>query len=270
MLGSPGQAASFSIKGVDGELLKNGEHYSVREISIDGVRSAYAIELLDANLSQSGKQAYGDYFTGTATSNNTNTGDGIYSVLVNNQLAGNFEIRTNPLDERDRIRCLSKQNGKNSLASVLYGHRIENERGTNGDDVITGNGNNNKLKGRKGSDLLNGFGDRLARSSLNVDADRNQRDLLSGGAGADYFQLGDIVGSYYTGDGDMGYARITDFQAGDRIVLTGSKDDYSKKTVRIEGHSGLGIYQGDDLIGLLQGKAAQSFAFGNSDQVLFI
>jgi hypothetical protein len=105
---------------------------------------------------------------------------------------------------------------------------------------------------------------------MNVDANRNQRDVLTGGSSGDYFQLGDIVGSYYTGDGDKGYARITDFKAGDRVVLTGSKDDYSKKSARIDGQSGLGIYQGDDLIALLQGKSAQSLAFGNSYQVLFI
>ena len=48
-------------------------------------------------------------------------------------------------------------------------------------------------------------------------------DVLTGGGGGDYFQLGDIVSSYYTGDGDKGYARITDFKAGDRVVLTGSR-----------------------------------------------
>ena len=94
--------------------------------------------------------------------------------------------------------------------------------------------------------------------------------MLTGGGGGDYFQLGDIVGSFYTGDGNKGYARITDFKSGDRVVLTGSKDDYSKKSVRIDGRSGLGIYQGDDLIALLKGKSTQSFSFTNSDQVLFI
>ena len=119
-------------------------------------------------------------------------------------------------------------------------------------------------------DLINGFGDRLAGSSLNVDADRNQRDVLTGGSGGDYFQLGDIVSSFYTGDGDKGYAHITDFKRGDRIVLTGSKDDYSKRSTSINGASGVGIYQGDDLVALIQGKSAPSLAFSNAGQVLFI
>jgi hypothetical protein len=61
--------------------------------------------------------------------------------------------------------------------------------------VITGNGSSNKLKGLNGSDLLHGFSDRLAGSSLNVNANRYQRDVLTGGGGADYFELGNIVGS---------------------------------------------------------------------------
>ena len=270
LLGSPGKASAFALNGANGEALQAGTHFKVREITVDNVVSAYAIELLDADLNQAGNQAYGSYYTGQATRNQTNTADGTYSVLVDGDLAGTFEIRTNALDDRERIRCLNQLSGKNSLASVLYGHRVEQKRGTNGDDVITGTGGNNTIKGIKGSDLINGFGDRLEGSSLDVDADRNQRDVLTGGSGGDYFQLGDIVSSFYTGDGDKGYARVSDFKRGDRIVLTGSKDDYSKRATSINGASGLGIYQGDDLVALIQGKSAQSLVFSNADQVLFI
>lgn len=270
LVGSPGISNSFSLIGADGATLQAGTHFKVREITIDQVASAYAIELLDADLNKAGSQAYGDYYTGQATGNDRNTADGTYSVLVDNELAGNFTIRTSFLSDRERIRCLNKLNGKNNLKSVLYGHRIENRRGSNGDDALIGNEENNRIKGFKGSDLINGFGDRLQGSKLDIDADRNQRDILTGGGGKDYFQLGDIVTSFYIGDGNKGYARITDFKRGDRIVLTGSKDDYSKKTISINGDSGIGIYQEEDLVALIQGKGTQSIAFGNSNQVLFI
>ncbi|NBS12898.1 MAG: hypothetical protein EBS77_09600, partial [Gammaproteobacteria bacterium] len=270
LLGSPGQASAFALNGASGEALQAGTHFKVREISVDTIVSAYAIELLDADLNKGGNQAYGSYYTGQATRNQANTADGTYTVLVDGELAGTFKVRTNALRDRERIRCLNKLNGKNSLASVLYGHRVEQKRGTNSDDVLTGTGGNNAIKGLKGSDLINGFGDRLAGSSLNVDADRNQRDVLTGGGGGDYFQLGDIVSSFYTGDGDKGYALITDFKRGDRILLTGSKDDYSKRSTSINGASGVGIYQGDDLVALIQGKSAPSLAFSNAGQVIFI
>jgi hypothetical protein len=53
-------------------------------------------------------------------------------------------------------------------------------------------------------------------------------------------------------------------------LLSGSPAGYSHKQVRIDGQTGLGIYQGTDLVALLQGKAAQSIALNNTDQVLFI
>jgi len=73
-----------------------------------------------------------------------------------------------------------------------------NNNGTNGDDILEGTTGNDQLSGRNGSDLINGHGDGLNATRYDKQAGRNQRDVLSGGSGADYFQLGDLVMSYYT------------------------------------------------------------------------
>jgi hypothetical protein len=269
-LGEPGKGGALSLAGANGIALERDRQYSVREITVDGFRSVYAIQFQDADLNKGGDQAFGRYFTGLATGNDANTTDGTYTVQLNGIAVGNLQIRTNALGDRQRIKCLNQLDGKKSLASKLYGHRIENRRGTNSDDVITGNGANNKQTGLNGSDLLNAFGERFAGSAINRSTDLNQRDRLTGGKGDDYFQLGDLAGSFYVGDGNQGYATVTDFSRGDQIVLTGFATDYHIRNARVGGQSGTGVFQGDDLVALIQGSASNSLRLNNENQVLFI
>ena len=91
--------------------------------------------------------------------------------------------------------------GKNSGFTIAAGVIIENALGTPGDDVITGNAENNFLKGGRGSDIIEGY----------FGADR-----LAGGPGSDIFvysHLGDSLPSRRKMD------LITDFQDDDAISL---------------------------------------------------
>jgi Ca2+-binding RTX toxin-like protein len=123
---------------------------------------------------------------------------------------------------------------------------------------LFGNSVNNSLNGGLGGDTLwaagsnNGFG---------------QKDTLTGGAGADYFVLGNESGAFYddgnasnAGAGD--YAYITDFVTGDKLVLNGSASNYTLVTgaaIGVNGMTGSGFYglfreQGatDELIAVLK------------------
>lgn len=270
ILGSPGQADALTLNGSNGEVLIKDQHYRVREITIDGLRSAYAVEFLDAQLNQDGIQHFGRFYTGIETGNDANTTDGIYTVFLNGNAAGSLEIRTNALSERDRLLCLDGLGFDARFASLLFGYRVLNAAGSNGDDLVLGDGGSNILNGLGGSDLINGFGDRLLGDSFDRSSDVNQIDILTGGSGADYFQLGDIVTSFYVGDGDSGYARITDFEQGDKLILNGFASDYTLMMATVDGHTGMGLYQANDLIALLQGDASGTFSLNNPDQVLFI
>ncbi|MFO7629217.1 MAG: VCBS domain-containing protein [Prochlorococcaceae cyanobacterium] len=271
----PGLADRLSLTGSNGQLLLNGVEYQVREVTIDPGRSAYVIELLDADPNKAGKQAFGRYFQGASTGNNANSNDGTYTVLFNGQAVDSFEIRTERLSDRKRVKCLDALLGGNrSLESVLYGFRVEQPKGTNGDDALTGNARSNTLKGLRGNDLLNGAGDRLAGDAI-TQTNPNEIDTLIGGKGRDTFQLGDIAGSFYLTGGNNDYARIKDFSKGDTLLLSGSPSDYSiERRVRINGQSGVGLYAGSgedrDLVALIQGKSANSLDLTNPSQVTFL
>jgi Ca2+-binding RTX toxin-like protein len=98
--------------------------------------------------------------------------------------------------------------------------------GTSNADTIIGSSANNLLTGGAGSDTLGGGGG--ADTLLGTDAFARgvgERDILTGGAGVDRFTLGDKSGSYYKGQGNNDFARITDFSFGEQIQL-GSGDTY--------------------------------------------
>lgn len=81
-------------------------------------------------------------------------------------------------------------------------------------DQLFGDTGKDTLNGGAGSDILNGFGG----GSLEF-------DILTGGADADIFVLGDASRVFYA---QSGLARITDFSTaeGDKIQLNGSLDQY--------------------------------------------
>jgi Ca2+-binding RTX toxin-like protein len=89
--------------------------------------------------------------------------------------------------------------------------------GSAADNVLTGGAGNDTLRGGGGADTLIGS-DAIARGV-------GERDILTGGVGVDRFVLGDTSGSYYKGQGNNDFARITDYSFGEQIQL-GSGDTY--------------------------------------------
>jgi Ca2+-binding RTX toxin-like protein len=90
-----------------------------------------------------------------------------------------------------------------------------------GNDSLTGSVGNDVLYGDAGNDLLKGAG---SASERLPDLGVGEIDTLTGGAGANTFQLWDIFrysgahGSYYVGRGNQDYALITDFDQGKDVI----------------------------------------------------
>src|SRR5690606_36381594 len=90
---------------------------------------------------------------------------------------------------------------------------------------ILGTAGSDTLAGGDGPDTICGVpltGNKLGHGTV---------DVLTGGAGADLFVLGDARGAFYDDGradtaGMNNYARITDFEAGDKLQLAGSAGDY--------------------------------------------
>jgi len=134
--------------------------------------------------------------------------------------------------------------------------------GEDDDDGLVGGDGNDKLYGGRGNDVLTGIKNSFDDSDLYVQYGGSQIDYLTGGLGADIFVLGDANHVFYddadnSGGGKQGYAIITDFNylQGDRVRLHGSFSDYVFQDTRISNVSGCGIYFGDGLVGILQGRS---------------
>lgn len=122
---------------------------------------------------------------------------------------------------------------------------------------IYGTTGSDRLIGTSGNDTISGVpqsGTHLGRGTI---------DALTGGAGNDIFVLGDARGLFYNdgnaknaGTGD--YARIMDFQAGDKIQLSDDFGTYFLRSVKIGGFSGTGIYADTD----------RNARFGNTDELV--
>ncbi len=98
-------------------------------------------------------------------------------------------------------------------------NNIQHLVGSHFNDKLIGSGTSNILAGQGGDDWLSGTPAALAGA--------NEQDVLSGGAGADRFILGDTVQAYYTAVGDHDYVRLVDFDASEDIVqLHGVASDY--------------------------------------------
>ena len=95
-----------------------------------------------------------------------------------------------------------------------------------GDDTLVGGRGNDTLLGDEGNDVLVGV-------NANPDMGRGQGevDFLAGGAGADRFILGDVLGVHYN-DGNPAtqgfndYGIVSDLDAQDTIQLAGVRGDY--------------------------------------------
>lgn len=113
--------------------------------------------------------------------------------------------------------------------------------GREGNDSLVGDGGNDTLIALQGDDVLNGTNATLAGAG--------ERDNLIGGVDNDRFILGDAHRAYYTAEGALDFAVITDFSVGsDKVVLHGSAHEYTLVT----DNGDTSILKHGDRIGVLQ------------------
>lgn len=143
-----------------------------------------------------------------------------------------------------------------TLTGTAYG-----ANGNNLNNIMTGNDYDNFLWGNEGSDSLSGgYGNDILNGYGYGSFD--EYDTLTGGAGADTFEIGSYGGAYYTENGIYGaggFALVTDFNwgEGDKFKAHGSIQDYSLGTLNWYGTSALdtGIYYKGDLIAVAQDRS---------------
>jgi uncharacterized repeat protein (TIGR01451 family) len=145
-----------------------------------------------------------------------------------------------------------RMNGNFGNDTIFGSGGIDEINGNGGNDMLIGGSGDDRMSGGTGNDTLDG-----ACTTYGV----GQIDRLTGNSGADYFVLGDTFSSFYLGNGTDDYAYITDFNGGgffgDKLVLNGSIGDYTfVPGFVVDGIVGQGIFQGGDLVAILQ----QSFA----------
>ena len=102
-----------------------------------------------------------------------------------------IDLRAATLEGAHAGGYISRMGSANSGYTIANGVVIENAKGGNGSDVITGNSADNKLSGGDGNDRLNGGAgdDRLVGGS--------GKNLLSGGAGSDTAFYGAAAGKIH-------------------------------------------------------------------------
>jgi uncharacterized repeat protein (TIGR01451 family) len=143
-------------------------------------------------------------------------------------------------------------NGNSGNDSMFGSGGTDNMNGGFGNDLLVGGSGNDFLDGQIGDDTLDG-----ACTTLGVD----QQDRLSGGPGSDLFVIGNQLGAFYLGNGDLDFAYITDFNpAVDTLQLNGAAIDYTTMQTSVMFNNlnitGQGIFQGGDLVAILQQSAA--------------
>jgi Ca2+-binding RTX toxin-like protein len=212
-----------------------------------------------------------------------NAGEGIDEIFLS---ADTYSLPTN-------IENLTLQQGNvgvgNDLSNTITGNSLSNYLdGLDGNDFLDGKGGDDYLYGGNGNDLIFGgtdndyisgeadndylYGDTGNDTLLGDDGDDSlngyqprsygEKDILTGGNGADSFGLGYNSSFFssqigYYGDGDAGYATIIDFKywEGDKVRLGGNIDNYTiDGSINFSGASTLdiGLYYNSDLIAVLQ------------------
>ena len=187
---------------------------------------------------------------------------------------GQDTIFFNPSDGRDLdINLATNTVSDNKIGSQLFyefeivksGRGNDKLRGDNrdnllfggaGNDTIIGGGGRDALIGSAGDDILMGA---TSRSDTSV-------DRLTGGSGNDDFRLGGYHGNLYSTAGNNDYAVITDMEAGDRItldgrILSGGSYNYRLAESPVAGIRGTGVFDGSELIAIVQGVSSQQLAF---------
>jgi Ca2+-binding RTX toxin-like protein len=150
----------------------------------------------------------------------------------------------------------------NAIANTIVGNT--------GNELLVGDGGNDSLAGNDGNDKLQGADIATLGSS--------QIDTLTGGSGNDEFVLGAATGAFYndgsaTNAGTANYALITDFAAGDSLVLQGSAANYYIAAQTVLG-SGVGLYletgATDELIAIIQNSGMTSTTANTVDTASFV
>jgi hypothetical protein len=242
--------------------------------------SYYSIRFVDSDPMKAGVQSIGRFFLGEVTNNGVNKSDGEYAVVFNDMPVDKFTIQT----VKGPRGCLQNIFGNkifipknvteafiNTVDTSFFGYRRRpNKNSTSSDDNVLGEiTKSDVLVGKGGSDLLNGVGDRLSGELFNPASNEpailSQVDSLTGGKGADFFQLGDVAGTFYDRSKSNDYAFVTDFERGDKLVLQGSKEMYRMRLQSIKGRPVrlllfFGNIESGELIAQIQGSAISALA----------
>ncbi|NJK70619.1 MAG: calcium-binding protein [Microcoleus sp. SU_5_3] len=230
----------------------------------------------------------------------TLTTTGIESFNAINGLGGDDVLNISNLDVTSGVQFIQFTGGEGNdrLNTTNVSAKI-NSSGGNGNDNLNGGNNNDELFGNRGNDFLlgNNGNDTLKGAETDIGGGKGEIDVLTGGAGADTFVLGqsgitsyddrdgllDRFEDFFNGnieiDGLSDFARITDFQSGvDRIQLGGSRDSYVLRSVpnSLQGgavNADMGIFkkgplQPLELIGIVQ-DAPSNLSLTNTSQFTF-
>jgi Ca2+-binding RTX toxin-like protein len=152
--------------------------------------------------------------------------------------------------------------------------------GGSGHDTLIGNGGNDSMIGNRGSDGLSGgdgndflvgvelpppppidprialvdLASTLATAAGTPAPGFGEIDTLSGGLGADTFEIGRLRDVYYVGQGNNDYALITDFNPaeGDTLYMGGAAKDYQIFIDDVNNY--VGITHNQDLVAVIAGR----------------
>lgn len=172
------------------------------------------------------------------------------------------------------------EDGYNDL---IYGNLgSDNLEGSIGDDTIFGGQDRDFILGNDGNDRIFGdLGDDRISGAGSFNTGSDDIDTLTGGPGADVFDLGDAGGTYYSASGNNDYALITDFNSseGDNITLRTGNNGFNVQNITLPDlGTGTGIFLIIDgqfeLNSFLQGVDANSLniperLFSSSNSTIF-
>jgi Ca2+-binding RTX toxin-like protein len=211
-------------------------------------------ELADANNDSGVYQNFGYEFT---TDGTYEIGMGVvdaWDTIVDSQLL---------IDNLRVLNGIAGDDGNDQLSGTGNDERIQ---GLDGDDTLYGNGGRDILIGGRGDDLiyggscpdhiLGGEGDDI----IYANGANNGSDYIDSGAGNDTIWLGHGDADVVLSAGD-GFDMIKNFQLGQTSLIV---SDVSALSFA-DGANGAEIYQGNDLLATVSWQSASTFANNVND-----